>query len=70
MKRIFTLIACAMLISCEKEMELPEPSVREEKSYTLSVTADKGGGLDTNALTFSGVSSELMAVWAVGGGRK
>lgn len=47
MKRRFCLfMACAMLFSCAKEMEVPvqpqQPAGEEVKTYTLTVDAGKG----------------------------
>jgi len=68
-KTLHILLACALLFSCAKEMEQPvQPvqPVQDGKTYTLTVKADKGGKPDTKALGFDELTSELMAVWAVG----
>ena len=69
MNRTFCLfMACAMLFSCAKEMEVPvqpqQPAGEEVKTYTLTVDAGKGEKTDTKALGFEG--SALKAFWAVG----
>ena len=61
------LLACALLFSCAKETEplvRPEPSVPEERIYTLTVEAEKGERPDTKALDF--VETTLKAFWLKG----
>ena len=54
-KGFFALLACVLLVSCAK---LPET----EKTYTLTVTADKGAG--SKALSIEG--GALKATWEIG----
>ena len=59
-----SLLACALLLSCAKEMTLPEQPVQETGTYTLTVEARKGERPDTKALGF--VETTLKAFWLQG----
>jgi hypothetical protein len=65
MKRTISLLmVCALLLSCAKEMTLPEQPVQEDGTYTLTVEASKGERPDTKALMF--VLENLNAFWKRG----
>lgn len=67
-KTLHILLACVLLFSCVKELELPvQPEYGTEavKTYTLSVEAGKGERPDTKALDIDGTGA-LNATWAVG----
>lgn len=64
MKYLFhILLACALLCSCVKEKEQP-PRSFTRTSYTLNITAVRGGSPDTRALSLDGL--QLKASWAAG----
>ena len=65
LKNLFgNLLACGLLLSCAKEMTLPEQPVQEDGTYTLTVEAGKGERPDTKALGF--VETTLKAFWLQG----
>ncbi len=68
MRRICALLAGLVLLSCAREMEIPElpgrPIQEAVKTYTLTVEADKGERQDTKALDF--VGTKLNAFWSQG----
>ena len=66
MKRTISLLmVCALLLSCAKEMVLPERPVQEDGTYTLTVEAGKGERPETKALDIDGKGA-LKATWAEG----
>ena len=58
------LLAWSLLLSCAKEMTLPEPPVQEDGTYTLTVEAGKGERPDTKALNID--DNNLKATWTTG----
>ncbi len=61
-KSVCILMACALLFSCARPVEVEEPAWNEEQGYTLTVVADKAG---TKTLGLDG-SGALKATWTEG----
>lgn len=60
MKKLLIIIACALLFSCAKEEKLSEQHARNGvKTYTLSVTADKGERPDNKSLFLDGYGGNI-----------
>jgi len=67
MKKHIAIAVSVLLFSCSREAEAPEQAIQENeiRTYSLSVTADKGERAEGKALNLDS-SGSLEATWAVG----